>query len=150
MNKVQQLVADNKGLSRQVEQMGQQLAVSRSSDLLNQAMQIHGVNVLIAQVEGDSKSMIQVLESLLAKMQDDALVILAAVDNGKVGLAAAATKALAQRLSAAELLKAVAPVVGAKGGGRPDLARAGGGDKTDAVAEALSAARTWIEENLTN
>lgn len=150
VNKVQQLVADNKGLSRQVEQMGQQLAVSRSSDLLNQAMQIHGVNVLIAQVEGDSKSMIQVLESLLAKMQDDALVILAAVDNGKVGLAAAATKALAQRLSAAELLKAVAPVVGAKGGGRPDLARAGGGDKTDAVAEALAAARTWIEENLTN
>jgi alanyl-tRNA synthetase len=75
-------------------------------------------------------------------------VILAVVDNGKVGMAAATNKALSQRLSASELLQAVAPMVGAKGGGRPDLARAGGGDKAEAVDQALATAREWVEDKL--
>ena len=148
VNKVQQLVAENKDLSRQLEQMGQQLAASKGTDLINEAVQINGISVLAAQVEGDNKSMMQVLESLLAKVQGDVLVVLAVVDSGKVGLAAATNKALSQRLSAAELLQTVAPMVGAKGGGRPDLARAGGGDKTEAVEQALAAAREWVEDKL--
>jgi alanyl-tRNA synthetase len=148
VNKVQQLVAENKDLSRQLEQMGQQLAASKGTDLINEAVQINGISVLAAQVEGDNKSMMQVLESLLAKVQGDVLVVLAVVDSGKVGLAAATNKALSQRLSAAELLQTVAPMVGAKGGGRPDLARAGGGDKTEAVGQALAAARQWVEDKL--
>ena len=148
VNKVQQLVAENKDLSRQLEQMGQQLAASKGTDLINEAVQINGISVLAAQVDGDNKSMMQVLESLLAKVQGDVLVVLAVVDSGKVGLAAATNKALSQRLSAAELLQTVAPMVGAKGGGRPDLARAGGGDKTEAVEQALAAAREWVEDKL--
>jgi alanyl-tRNA synthetase len=74
--------------------------------------------------------------------------VLAVVDSGKVALVAGASKGLAARLSAAELMQAVAPVVGAKGGGRPDLARAGGGDRADAVVEALDAARRWTEAKL--
>jgi alanyl-tRNA synthetase len=148
VNKIQQLVAENKDLSRQLDQMGQQLAASKGTDLINQAVQISDVSLLAVQVEGDNKSMMQVLESLLAKMPGDVLVLLAVVDKGKVGMAAAANKALSQRLSAAELLQSVAPLVGAKGGGRPDLARAGGGDKTEAVDQALAAARNWVEDKL--
>lgn len=148
VNKIQQLVAENKDLSRQLDQMGQQLAASKGTDLINQAVQISDVSLLAVQVEGDNKSMMQVLESLLAKMPGDVLVLLAVVDKGKVGMAAAANKALSQRLSAAELLQSVAPLVGAKGGGRPDLARAGGGDKTEAVDQALAAARQWVEDKL--
>jgi len=148
VSKVQQLVTENKDLSRQLEQIGQQLAASKGTDLINQAVKVSGVSILAAQVEGDNKSMMQVLESLLAKIQGDVLVILAVVDKGKVGLAAATNKALSQRLSAAELLQSVAPLVGAKGGGRPDLARAGGGDKAEAVEQALAAAREWVEGKL--
>ncbi len=148
VNKIQQLVAENKNLSRRLDQMGQQLAASKGTDLINQAVQISDVSLLAVQVEGDNKSMMQVLESLLAKMPGDVLVLLAVVDKGKVGMAAAANKALSQRLSAAELLQSVAPLVGAKGGGRPDLARAGGGDKTEAVDQALAAARQWVEDKL--
>ena len=148
VNKIQQLVAENKDLSRRLDQMGQQLAASKGTDLINQAVQISDVSLLAVQVEGDNKSMMQVLESLLAKMPGDVLVLLAVVDKGKVGMAAAANKALSQRLSAAELLQSVAPLVGAKGGGRPDLARAGGGDKTEAVDQALAAARQWVEDKL--
>jgi alanyl-tRNA synthetase len=70
------------------------------------------------------------------------------VDNGKVGMVAATSKSLSERLSAAQLMQTVAPLVGAKGGGRPDLARAGGGDQVDAVAQALTAAQQWVEGQL--
>jgi alanyl-tRNA synthetase len=150
LNKIKQLAADNRALTRQIEQMGQQLAASQGSDLLGQAVTIEGVSFLAAQIEGDNKSMIQVLESLLSKMQGDALLLLAVVDNGKVGMAAAANKSLSQRLSAAELLQTVAPMVGAKGGGRPDLARAGGGTNPDAIGQALSAAQDWVAAKLTS
>ena len=150
LNKIKQLAADNRALTRQIEQMGQQLAASQGSDLLGQAVTIEGVSFLAAQIEGDNKSMIQVLESLLSKMQGDALLLLAVVDNGKVGMAAAANKSLSQRLSAAELLQTVAPMVGAKGGGRADLARAGGGTNPDAIGQALSAAQDWVAAKLTS
>jgi alanyl-tRNA synthetase len=63
-------------------------------------------------------------------------------------MVAATSKSLSARLSAAQLMQTVAPLVGAKGGGRPDLARAGGGDQVDAVAQALTAAQEWVEGQL--
>lgn len=147
-NRMQQLVAENRSLVRQVEQLGQQLAANKSSDLSGQVVDINGVQFLAAQVEGDNKTMMQTLDTVRSQLQGDAVVVLAVVDSGKVALVAGASKGLAARLSAAELMQAVAPVVGAKGGGRPDLARAGGGDRADAVVEALDAARRWTEAKL--
>lgn len=147
-NRLQQLVAENRSLVRQVEQLGQQLAANKSSDLSGQVVDINGVQFLAAQVEGDNKTMMQTLDTVRSQLQGDAVVVLAVVDSGKVALVAGASKGLAARLSAAELMQAVAPVVGAKGGGRPDLARAGGGDRADAVVEALDAARRWTEAKL--
>ena len=147
-NRLQQLVSENRNLARQVEQLGQQLAANKSSDLSGEVVDINGVQFLAAQVDGDNKSMMQTLDTVRSQLQGDAIVVLAVVDGGKVALVAGASKGLADRLSAAELMQAVAPVVGAKGGGRPDLARAGGGDRADAVAEALEAARSWAEAKL--
>ena len=147
--RLQQLISENRALARQVEQLGQQLAANKSSDLSGQVLDINGVAFLAAQVEGDNKSMMQTLDTVRSQLQGDALVVLAVVDDGgKVALVAAASKELAERLSASELMQTIAPVVGAKGGGRPDLARAGGGDRADAVGEALAAARHWAEAKL--
>ena len=147
--RLQQLISENRALARQVEQLGQQLAANKSSDLSGQVLDINGVAFLAAQVEGDNKSMMQTLDTVRSQLQGDALVVLAVVDDGgKVALVAAASKELTERLSASELMQTIAPVVGAKGGGRPDLARAGGGDRADAVGEALDAARHWAEAKL--
>ena len=147
-NRLQQLVSENRNLARQVEQLGQQLAANKSSDLGSQVKDIHGVHFLAAQVEGDNKSMMQTLDTVRSQLPGDGVVVLAVVDNGKVALVAAVSKGLAERISAAELMQAIAPLVGAKGGGRSDLARAGGGDRAEAVADALEAARHWAEAKL--
>ena len=147
-SKLQQLIAENRALTRQVEQMSQQLAASKSSDLGAQVEEIAGISFIAAQVEGDSKAMMQTLDTVRSQLPSDAVVVLAAIDKGRVGMVSAIGKTLSERLSAAELMQTVAPLVGAKGGGRPDLARAGGGDQVDAVEQALTAARQWVESQL--
>ncbi|NCF45407.1 MAG: alanine--tRNA ligase [Proteobacteria bacterium] len=146
--RLQQVVAENRALLRQVEQLGQQLAANKGSDLGSHIEEIHGVQFLAAQVEGDNKAMMQTLDTVRGQMQQQCVIVLAAVDAGKVCLVAAVSKDLANRASAAELMQTIAPSVGAKGGGRPDLARAGGGDNAAGVADALSAARAWAEQQL--
>jgi alanyl-tRNA synthetase len=128
--------------------MSQQLAASKSSDLSAQVEEIAGISFIAAQVEGDSKAMMQTLDTVRSQLPSDAVVVLAAIDKGRVGMVSAIGKTLSERLSAAELMQTVAPLVGAKGGGRPDLARAGGGDQVDAVEQAFTAARQWVESQL--
>ena len=119
-NRLHQLVAENRNLARQVEQLGQQLAANKSSDLGSQVQDISGVQFLAAQVEGDNKSMMQTLDTVRSQLQGDGIVVLAVVDNGKVALVAAVSKGLAERISAAELMQAIAPLVG-EGRRSPDL-----------------------------
>jgi len=147
-SKLEQLIAENRALTKQVAQMSQQLVANKSSDLSTQVVDIAGISFLAAQVDGDNKAMMQTLDTVRSQLPSDAMVVLASVDNGKVGMVAATSKSLSERLSAAQLMQTVAPLVGAKGGGRPDLARAGGGDQVDAVAQALTAAQQWVEGQL--
>ncbi len=146
--KLEQLIAENRALTKQVAQMSQQLVANKSSDLSAQVVDIAGISFLAAQVDGDNKAMMQTLDTVRSQLPTDAMVVLASVDNGKVGMVAATSKSLSASLSAAQLMQTVAPLVGAKGGGRPDLARAGGGDQVDAVAQALIAAQQWVEGQL--
>ena len=138
-------MADNRALTKQVAQMSQQLVANKSSDLSAQVIDIAGISFLAAQVDGDNKTMMQTLDIVRSQLPTDAMVVLASVDNGKVSMVAATSKSLSANLSAARLMQTVAPLVGARGGGRPDLARAGGGDQVDAVAQALIAAQEWVE-----
>lgn len=147
-NKLQQVVSENRSLARQVEQLGQQLAANKSSDLGQSVVDIHGVSFLAAQVDGDNKAMMQTLDTVRSQLQGESVVVLASAEGDKVGMVAAISKDLAQGTSAAELMKSIAPIVGAKGGGRADLARAGGGDQAASIPEALEAARSWLESHL--
>ena len=149
-SRIAQILAENKALGRQVEQLGQQIAASKSSDLGSEVEQINGVDFIAAHVDGDSKAMMQTLDTLRSQMSADSVIVLAQVDGGKVGMVVSVSKSITEKIKAPELLSAVAEQVGAKGGGRPDLARAGGGTNPDGVTQALADAQAWVRGRLAN
>ncbi len=149
-SRIAQILAENKALGRQVEQLGQQIAASKSSDLGSEVEQINGVDFIAAHVDGDSKAMMQTLDTLRSQMSADSVIVLAQVDGGKVGMVVSVSKSITEKIKAPELLSAVAEQVGAKGGGRPDLARAGGGTNPDGVTQALADAQAWVRGRLGN
>ena len=149
-SRIAQILAENKALGRQVEQLGQQIAASKSSDLGSEVEQINGVDFIAAHVDGDNKAMMQTLDTLRSQMSADSVIVLAQVDGGKVGMVVSVSKSITEKIKAPELLSAVAEQVGAKGGGRPDLARAGGGTNPDGVTQALADAQAWVRGRLGN
>jgi alanyl-tRNA synthetase len=145
--KVEQLAARVKGLEKELEQLRAKLASGGSQDLTSQAKEVKGVKVLAARLDGmDAKALRETVDRLKDKLAP-AAIVLAAVADGKVSLIAGVTKDLAERLHAGELVNQVAVKVGGKGGGRPDMAQAGGNDPT-ALESALADTPGWVEQNL--
>jgi alanyl-tRNA synthetase len=147
-DRIVQVVNDNKALSKELESLSQKMAVAQSSDLSESMMDINGVAFLAAKIDSDSKTVMQTLDTLRSKAPNNSVFVLANVQGGKVGLVVAVSKDLNPGLSAPELLNAVGPLVGAKGGGRPDLARAGGGDNPAGIDALLEQSKSWVVEHL--
>ena len=146
--RILQVVNDNKALAKEIESLSQKMAAAQSSDLGESILDINGVAFLAAKIEADSKTVMQTLDTLRSQAAKDSVFVLANVQGGKVGLVVAVSKALSERLSAPELLNAIGPLVGAKGGGRPDLARAGGGDNPAGIEQLIAASKNWVTEQL--
>jgi alanyl-tRNA synthetase len=145
--KVQQLVQRNKQLEKELEQLKAKLASSAGSDLASQATDISGVKVLAACLDGaDPKSLRDTADQLKNKL-GSAAVVLATVADGKVSLVAGVTKDQTDRLRAGNLVNAVAQQVGGKGGGRPDMAMAGGNNPA-ALDAALKSVPEWVRQQL--
>ena len=145
--KVEQLQARVKGLEKELEQTRARLASGQGGDLSAQARDIKGVKVLAARIDGaDSKTLRDTLDKLKDKL-GHAAIVLAAVQDGKVLLIAGVTKDLTAKVPAGELVNQVALRVGGKGGGRPDMAQAGGTDPTQLDA-ALADVSDWVEGRL--
>jgi alanyl-tRNA synthetase len=144
-DKVGALVDENRRLSRELERLQQKLASSQGADLAERAVDVDGVKVLAAAVEGDPRSLLSTLDSLKSKL-GSAVIVLGNVSDGKVSLIAGVTKDLTDRVAAPDLIALVGPHVGAKGGGRPDMARAGGGDNPDALTGALEQVPAWVAQ----
>ena len=145
--KVEQLQARVKGLEKELEQTRARLASGQGGDLSAQARDIKGVKVLAARIDGaDSKTLRDTLDKLKDKL-GNAAIVLAAVQDGKVLLIAGVTKDLTAKVPAGELVNQVALRVGGKGGGRPDMAQAGGTDPTQLDA-ALADVSGWVEGRL--
>lgn len=145
--KVQQLVDKSKSLEKELERLQAKLASSAGGELANQAVEIEGIQVLAIKLDDvEPKAMGDVLDQLKNKL-GSAAIVLATVSNGKVNLIAGVTKEQTKRLKAGDLVNSVASQVGGKGGGRPDMARAGGSepDKLDA---ALKQVPEWVREQL--
>jgi alanyl-tRNA synthetase len=147
VEKVGALLDDNKRLGRELAEAQQKLAASQGTDLVKEAVDVAGVKVLAARVEGESKALMQTLDTLKSKL-GSAAIVLGHVDGGRVSLIAGVSKDLTSRISAPDLVNAVGAQVGAKGGGRPDMARAGGGENPEALAAALASVPEWVRRHL--
>jgi len=146
-NKVEQLVSRSKQLEKEISQLKQELAAQAGSDLVNDAIEINGVKVLIADLGGvESKALRGMVDELKNKMQSG-VIMLATANGPKVGLIAGVTKDLVGRVKAGELVNMVAQQVGGKGGGRPDMAQAGG-TQPENISAALESVSTWLTEKL--
>ncbi len=145
--KVEQLQARIKTLEKDIEQLRSKLARGESVDLASQAKDIKGVKVLAARLDGaDAKGLREAIDQLRDKLAP-AAIVLAAVEDSKVTLIAGISKDLIPRLHAGELVNQVALRVGGKGGGRPDMAQAGGNDPAGLDA-ALADVSEWVAQRL--
>ncbi|MGM0832727.1 MAG: alanine--tRNA ligase [Pseudomonadota bacterium] len=147
--RVESLVERNRELEKELEQLKAKLASAAGSDMLNQVQEINGVNLLVTQLEGVSgKDLRGVLDQLKNKLGSGVILLgVADAAAGKVSLIAGVTQDLVGRVKAGELVNHVASQVGGKGGGRPDMAQAGG-SLPDALPAALSSVPAWLENTL--
>lgn len=138
---------ENRELEKELARLKQKLATSAGGDLTAQAVDVGGIKVLAANVEGaDAKSLRDTLDQVKNKL-GSAVVLLAAVDGDKVALAAGVSKDLTDRVSAGNLMREFAGRLGGKGGGRPDMAQGGGSDVAGLPA-ALGAVADWVADAL--
>ncbi|CAH1041938.1 alanine--tRNA ligase [Halomonas sp. TD01] len=147
--RVESLVERNRSLEKELEQLKAKLASAAGSDMLSQVQEINGVNLLVTQLEGVSgKDLRGVLDQLKNKL-GSGVILLGAADTaaGKVSLIAGVTQDLVGRVKAGELVNHVASQVGGKGGGRPDMAQAGG-SQPDALPAALDSVPAWLKNTL--
>ena len=136
-----------KTLEKEVAQLKGKLASSQGDELLGQAVEVQGVKILAAQLEGaDAKTLRDTLDKLKDKLKS-AAIVLAAVDGDKVQLAAGVTPDTLGKVKAGELVNFVAQQVGGKGGGKPDMAMAGG-TQPAALPQALASVQVWVAGKL--
>jgi alanyl-tRNA synthetase len=145
--KVAQLLERNRKLEKELEQIKGKMASRQGGDLAAQAVDVNGVKVLASRLDGaDAKTLRDTVDQLKNKL-GSAAIVLAAVEDGKVRLVAGVTADRMAKLKAGELVNAVAQQVGGKGGGRPDMAQAGG-DNPAGLDAALHSVPDWVRSHL--
>jgi alanyl-tRNA synthetase len=150
-DRLQALLDQNKALEKEIAGLKGQLASHQGDALLSQAIDLKGIKFLVAKMEGVSAAdAAQTLRDTVGKLKDklkSAVVVLASVDGGKVQLATGATADVMGKVKSGELVNFLAAQVGGKGGGRPDMAMAGGTDASG-LDKALASAQGWVSEKL--
>ena len=147
LDKLSGLLSQNKALEKQLAQLKAQMAASAGDDLGSRAVELAGIKVLVANLEGfNPKSLRDTVDQLKNKL-GDSVIVLACAAEGKVNLVAGVSKALTDRIKAGELVNMVAEQVGGKGGGRPDMAMAGG-SQPENLSVALESVQPWLEARL--
>jgi len=145
--KIKQLVEKQREAEKALDQLRRQLSAQTSGDLAGHAIEIAGVKLLAMRVDGaDAKSLRETVDRLKDQLAP-AAVILGAVDGDKVKLIAGVTKELVDRIPANQLVNVAAEKVGGKGGGRPDMAQAGG-NKPIELDNALALVPAWVADKL--
>jgi alanyl-tRNA synthetase len=146
-NKISQIMDNVKALEKELERLKSKMASSQGDDLLNQAVDIAGIKVLAAKLDGvDTKGLREVADKLKDKLGNCAL-LLAMTEGEKVSLVAAVSKDLTGKIKAGDLVNFVAMQVGGKGGGRPDMAMAGGTDASQ-LPKALASVTGYVQQQL--
>ncbi len=147
IDKLQQLIEDKKQTDKNLQQLKAKLAGNQSQALLKQVEEIQGIKILARRLDGvDAKSLPKFLDQIKAKL-DSAVIVLATVTDNKVHLIAGVTPDCTDKIQAGKLVNMVANQVGGKGGGRADMARAGGTDPSQ-LKQALASVKPWVEQLL--
>ena len=144
--KIQVGAAHAKALEKELARAKAELAVHAGAKLLDDAKDLGSAKLVAAQIEADAAALREIVTDLTGK-SEQAIVLLAAVNDGKVSLCAGVSKALTGKVKAGDLVKFAAEQVGGKGGGRPDLAQAGGTDATK-LPEMLGSLEGWVNGKL--
>ena len=145
--KITQIIDNVRNLEKELARLKSKLASSQGDDIAGLAVDVKGIRVLAAAMDGaDSKALREAMDKLKDKLKS-AAIVLATVEGGKVTLIAGVTADLTGRVKAGELVNHVAQQVGGKGGGRPDMAQAGGTDPSKLPA-ALASVKAWVEQKL--
>jgi len=145
VEKVDQLIYQTKEQEKLLSALQAKLASASSSDLLGHVKDIAGVQVLAHQIKGaDAKALRNMADALKSKLQNS-VFLLASGEGDKVALIAGVTSDLTQRFKAGDLMREVAPLVGGKGGGRPDMAQGGGTDPSG-IAAVLEKVESWVQQ----
>ncbi len=145
--RIAQILDNVKSLERELARLKSKLASSQGDDLASQAVDVKGAKVLAATLEGaDAKALRETMDKLKATLKS-AAIVLAAVVDGKVALIAGVTADLTGKVKAGDLVNFVAQQVGGKGGGRPDMAQAGGTEPAK-LGGALESVKPWVEQRL--
>jgi alanyl-tRNA synthetase len=145
--RITQLQDHARSLEKELERLGSKLAASQGDELMSQAVEVNGVKILAALLEGaDAKVLRETLDQLKNKLKS-AAIVLASVQDGKVQLAAGVTADTIAKVKAGDLVNHVAQQVGGKGGGKPDMAMAGGTDPKG-LTVALKSVQAWVSERL--
>jgi alanyl-tRNA synthetase len=143
--KIEQLIESARATERELARLKSKLAASQGDELLSKAVDVKGLKVLVAALDGaDARALRETMDKLKDKLRP-AVIVLAAVIDGKVQLAAGVTPDAVGRIKAGELVNFVAQQVGGKGGGKPDMAMAGGTDAA-ALPKALASVQGWVAE----
>ena len=145
--KIGQMADNVKSLEKELARLKSKLASSQGDDLMAQAVEIEGVKVLAALLESaDANTLRETMDKLKDKLKT-AAIVLASVNDGKVSLAAGVTADVIAKVKAGDLVNFVAGQVGGKGGGKPDMAMAGGTDAS-ALPAALTSVNAWVSQKL--
>lgn len=145
--KIAQVMDSVKSLEKELARLKSKLASSQGDDLATQAQDVNGAKVLAATLEGaDANALRETMDKLKDKLKS-AVIVLASVSDGKVSLAAGVTADLTGKVKAGELVNHVAGQVGGKGGGKPDMAMAGGTEPAN-LPQALASVKAWAETKL--
>jgi len=144
IDKVDQLTKRNRELEKQLEKLNAKLASNVGGDLASEAKEVDGIKVLATKLENaDVKTLRNTLDQLKNKL-GTAVIVLGSINDGKVNLLAGVTKDITDKMKAGELVNFVAQQVGGKGGGRPDMATAGG-TNPEGLDDALASVFEWVK-----
>ncbi len=147
LDKVTALRADNRDLEKEIARLKQKLAAGTGTDLTAAAVEVQGIKVLAASVEGaDAKSLRDTLDQCKNKL-GSGVILLAAVNGDKIALVAGVTKDLTGKVKAGDVMREYAGRLGGKGGGKPDMAQ-GGGIDVGALPEVLKSLPDWVSSQL--
>jgi alanyl-tRNA synthetase len=146
-DKVRAVLDRTRALEKELQQLKDQQAAQESASLSSQAKKVNGVQLLVSQLDNVEAKMLRTMVDDLKNQLGSAIIVLATTADDKVSLIAGVTKDLTDRVKAGELIGHVAQQVGGKGGGRPDMAQAGGTD-VGALPAALNSVEAWVASKL--